>query len=155
MDEGETNEQEPEEYLESGTSKIIISSDIVLIKTGDNHPYYLLTLVRDPYFIEDVASDDYGYIVPPLHRVVEGHYLEILRNNNDGDICYLDESMTAIVSAFSVVGNCPPPETVTQKRHGKQQEMYFVDHTNFGFHQLKLTPPCGNELGETCYCHLQ
>ena len=41
---------------------------------------------------------------------------------------YLDESKTVIVSAFSVVGNCPPPETVIQKRHWKQQEMFFVDH---------------------------
>ena len=44
------------------------------------------------------------------------------------EIYCFNESKTAIVSAFLVVGNCPPPETVSQKRHGKQQEMFFVDH---------------------------
>ena len=52
---------------------------------------------------QNVVFDDYGHIVPPSHRVVKGHYLEVHRNNNDGDIYYLDESKIAIISAFSVV----------------------------------------------------
>ena len=117
LNEDETNERESEECLESDVSKIIVSDDIAFIKTWDNHPYYLLKLGKDPYVTENVVSDDWGYVIPPSHRVLEGHYLEIHRNNYDGDIYHLDESKTAIVSAFSVVGNCPPPETVTQKRH--------------------------------------
>ena len=49
LDEDEINEQESEEYLESDASTIIDSGDIVLIKTGDNYPYYLLKLKKDPY----------------------------------------------------------------------------------------------------------
>ena len=41
LNEDETNERESEEWLESDVSKIIVSDDIALIKTGDNHPYYL------------------------------------------------------------------------------------------------------------------
>ena len=63
--------------LESDAFKIIVSGDIALIKTGDNHPYYLLKLTKDLYVMEDVVSDDYGNVNPPPHRVVEGHYLEI------------------------------------------------------------------------------
>ena len=128
LDEDEMNERESEEYFESDASKVIISGDIALIKTGDHHPYYLLKLIKDPYVTEDIVSDDYGHLVPPLHRVVEGHYLEIHKNNNDGDVYYLDESKKAIVSSFAVVGNCPPPEVVSHKRRGKQEDMYFVDH---------------------------
>ena len=42
LDEDETIERESDEYLESDASRTIVSGDIVLIKTGDNHPYYLL-----------------------------------------------------------------------------------------------------------------
>ena len=49
LDEDEINEQESEEYLESDASTIIDSDDIVLLKTRDNHPYYLLKLKKDPY----------------------------------------------------------------------------------------------------------
>lgn len=129
LDEDETIERESDEYLESDASRTIVSGDIVLIKTGDNHPCYLLQLTKNPYVTEDVVSGDYGYVVPPSHRVAEGHYLEIHRSNNDKDNYYLNESKTTIVFAFSFVGNCPRPETATQTRHGKQQEMFFVNHS--------------------------
>ena len=56
------------------------------IKTGDNYPYYLLKLKKDPYVMEDVVSDDYGHVFLPSRRAVEGHYFEIHRNNIDEDI---------------------------------------------------------------------
>ena len=74
LDEEEISEQDSEEYLESDASKIIVSGDIALIKIA-HHPYYLLKLMKDPYITDDVVSEDYGYVVPPSHRVVEGHYL--------------------------------------------------------------------------------
>ena len=64
-----------------------------------------------------------------LNITVYGHYLEIHQNNTkDGDIYFLDVSKTAIVSAFSVVGNCPEPTMVTRKRIGKEQNMFLIDH---------------------------
>ena len=121
------NERETAEFMESEASKLI-KGDIALIKTGDDHPYYLLKLSNDPYETEGVVSDDYNHDFPPLHRVVEGHYLEMHKTNNDGDIYFLDEDRTAIVSAYCVVGNCPPPETMLQKRCGRQQDMFLITH---------------------------
>ena len=36
--------------------------------------------------------------------------------NNEEDIYYTDTKNRAIISAFCVVGNCPPPVILTQKR---------------------------------------
>ena len=88
LDEDEIHERESEEYLESNASKIIVSGDIAFIKTGDNHPYYLLKLTKDPYVTEGVVSDDYGEVVFPSWKVVEGHCLEIHKNINDGYILF-------------------------------------------------------------------
>ena len=114
--------------MESEAAKLIQSGDIALIKTGDDHPYYLLKLTREPYETQAVAVDDYGNDFPPLHRIVEGHYLERHSTNNAGDIYYLDTSKTAFISGFCVVGNCPPLGIVQHKRRGKIEDMFLVDH---------------------------
>ena len=36
-------------YFESEASKLILKGDIVVMKTGDDHSYYLLKLAKDPY----------------------------------------------------------------------------------------------------------
>ena len=129
LDEDEVNDMDNEEYMESDASKVIVKDDIAVIKTGDNHYYYILKLIKDPFITEDLVFDDYGHFFPPLHQVVQGQYLENHQNNTkDGDIYFLDVSKTAIVSAFSVVGNCPEPAIVTRKRRGKEQNMFLIDH---------------------------
>ena len=132
LEEEEIEEFEKEEYMESDASKVIVCGDIAVIKTSDDHPYYLLMLTEDPYVTDCVVSDDYGHDIPPMHRVVEGHYLEVHKATNDGDIYFLDDSKTAIISSFSVVGNCPLPETVKMKRRRKEQDMYLI---NLDLHQ--------------------
>ena len=111
---------------------MIQEADIAVIKTGDDHPYYLLKLTKDPYKTTSLTTDGYGHEFPPLHRVVEGNYLERHLTNNDGDVYYLDETKTAIISAFAVVGNCPPLDSLFMKRRRKEQEMFMVNH---GLHQ--------------------
>ena len=129
LNDDEINERETAEFIESEAAQLIKEGDLALIKTGDDHPYYLLKLSKDPYETERVVSDDYHHNFPPLHRVIEGHYLELHKANNDGDLYYLDTDRTAIVSAYCVVGNCPPPEILLEKRRGKQQEMFLINQT--------------------------
>ena len=112
--------------MESEASKLIQNGDIAVIKTGDDHPYYLLKLTKESYETEELVKDDYGHDFPPQHRVVEGHYLEIHKTNKEGDLYYLDENRTAIISAFAVVGNCTGLETSIQRRRGNLQEMFLV-----------------------------
>ena len=46
----------------------------VVIKTADDHPYYL-QLSSSPYQTMNEVTDDYVHCLPPQHRVVEGNYL--------------------------------------------------------------------------------
>ena len=109
-------------------SKLIQKGDIAVIKTGDDHPYYLLKLTKEPYETEELVRDDYGHDFPPFHRVIEGHYLELHKALKEGDVYYLDEQRTAVISAFAVVGNCPLLETLSQKRRGQIQDMFLLSH---------------------------
>ena len=95
---------------------------------SDNHPYYLLKLLRDPFRTETTVSDDYNHEFPPLHWVVEGNYFEIHKTSNEGDIYYIDSKKKAIISPFCVVGNCPSPMVVMQNWRGKEQEMSIIDN---------------------------
>ena len=126
LNDDEMNELESAEFMESEASKLIQNGDIAVIKTGDDHPYYLLKLTKESYETEELVKDDYGHDFPPQHRVVEGHYLEIHKTNKEGDLYYLDENRTAIISAFAVVGNCTGLETSIQRRRGNLQEMFLV-----------------------------
>ena len=128
LSEDEVNELENAELMETEASKLIREGDIAVIKTGDDHPYYLLKLLRDPFETETTVSDDYNHEFPPLHRIVEGNYFEIHKTSNEGDIYYIDWKKKAIISAFSVVGICPSPMVVMQKRKRKEQEMYIIDN---------------------------
>ena len=128
LNEDEVSELETAEFMESEASKLIQKGDIAVIKTGDDHPYYLLKLTKEPYETEELVRDDYGHDFPPFHRVIEGHYLELHKALKEGDVYYLDEQRTAIISAFAVVGNCPLLETLSQKRRGQIQDMFLLSH---------------------------
>ena len=57
--------------------KLIQKGDIAVIKTCDDHPYYVLKSTKELYQTEELMSDDYGHDFPPLHHIIEGHYLEL------------------------------------------------------------------------------
>ena len=44
----EFDELDEIEYFDSEASKLILKGGIAVIKTGDDHPYYLLKLMKDP-----------------------------------------------------------------------------------------------------------
>ena len=104
---------------------MIRNGDIAVIKTSDDHPYYLLKLSKDPYKTSEIVVDDYKHQIPPLTKVVEGSYFELHKTSTDGDVYYLD-TKRALVSSFCVVGSCPPLEILFVKKRGKEQEMFKI-----------------------------
>ena len=114
-------------FIETETSKHIQEDDVAVIKTGDDHPYYLLK-VTSFFKTKAETRGDYRHTFPPGHRVVEGHDLEIYNENNDGTLYYIDNTRKALISAFCVVGNCPELPSTQQKKRGKNVEMFIVDH---------------------------
>ena len=46
LNEDEVSELETAEFMENEASKLIQKGDIAVIKTGDDHPYYLLKLTK-------------------------------------------------------------------------------------------------------------
>ena len=65
---------------------------------------------------------------PPFHCVVEGNYLEVLKEIHNGHLYYLNTKQKALIFAYCVVGNCPTLPTATVKKQGKNVEMFIVDH---------------------------
>ena len=114
--------------VETEAAKFIVKGDIAVIKTGDDHPCYLLKLTSSPYETVSEITDDYRHTFPPYHPVVEGNYLEVFKELSDGSLYYVDAKQKAIVSAFCVVGNCSTLPTVTEKKRGKNLEMFLVDY---------------------------
>ena len=86
----EFNELDEIEYLESEASKQILKGDIAVIKTG------LLKLTKDLYETQETITDSYNDKFPPDHRVIEGNYLELHREQKDSDLYYVDYRKTAI-----------------------------------------------------------
>ena len=115
-------------FVETEAAKCIVKADIAVIKAGNDHPYYLLKLTSSPYETVSEITDDYRHIFPPYHCVVEGNYLEALKECSDGSLYYVDIKQKAIVSASCVVGNCPTLPNVTEKKCGKNLEMFLVDY---------------------------
>ena len=117
-------------------SKFIKEGDFAVIKIGDDDEYYLLKLTSSPYETKCEVTDDYKHSFAPIHRVVEGNYLEVFKEIHDSHLYYLDTKRKALISAYCVVGNCPTPPTTTVKRQGKNVEMFIFDHD---LHQALLS----------------
>ena len=109
----EFDELDEIEYFESEASKLILKGDIAVIKTGDDHPYYLLKLTKDPYETQETITDSYNHKFPPYHRVIEGNYLKLHKEQKDSDLHY---RKTAMISAFAVIGNYPMPEIIMKRK---------------------------------------
>ena len=131
MNDDEIKEFEEYGFYESEAAKTLREGDIAVIKTSNDYPYYLLKLSRDPFQTNVVQTDDFNHQFPSLTKVIEGNYFEIHKSNTDCDIYYLDTKI-ALISSFCVVGSCPPPEIIVQKRKGREQQMYKI---NSNLHQ--------------------
>ena len=57
---------------------------------------------------------------------MEGHYLEIYNETNDGTLYYINNK--ALISVFCVVGNCRELPSTQQKKRRKNVEMFIVNH---------------------------
>ena len=139
LNEDEVNEWQEEMLVETEAATFIVKGDIAVIKTGDDHPYYLLKLTSSPYERVSEITDDYRHTFLPYHRVVEGNYLEVFKERSDGSLYYVDVKHKAIVSAFCVVGNCPTLPTVTEKKRGKNLALFLVDYDSLSLVTLNKT----------------
>ena len=43
-------------------------------------------------------------------------------------IIYIYYKCKALISAFCVIGNCPMPPTITEKKLSKEVQMFLIDH---------------------------
>ena len=59
-------------------------------------------------------------------RVIEGNYLELHKQQKDSDLHYVDYHKTAMILAFTVIGNCPMPEIINEKKNRKLVAMYVI-----------------------------
>ena len=89
IDLDEVNEWE-DIYIETEASKFIEEGDFAVIKTGDDHAYYLLKLTPSPYETKCEVTDDNKHSFPPFHCVVKGNYLEKFKRIHDGHLYYLN-----------------------------------------------------------------
>ena len=133
LNEDKVNEWQEEMFVETEAAKFIVKGDIAVIKTGDDHPCYLLKLTSSPYETVSEITDDYRHTFLPYHRVVEGNYLEVFKECSDCSLYHVDVKQKAIVSAFCVIENCSTLPTVTEKKCGKNIEMFLID---YGMHQV-------------------
>ena len=70
-------------YIETESSKFIKEGDFAVIKTGDDHTYYLLKLTSSPYETKCEVTNDYKHSFPTFYCVVEGNYLEVFKEIRD------------------------------------------------------------------------
>ena len=78
-----------------------MKGDIAVIKTGDDYPY------------------PYNHNFPHYHRLVEGNYLELHKEEKDNDVYHIDYQKAAVLSPFLVVRNRSTPKIVHEMKYGK------------------------------------
>ena len=98
------------------------------MKTGDDHPYCLLKVTFSLFETESEVTEDCRHRFPLVHRIVEGHYLEILKEISNGSLYYIDNAQKVLISAFSIAENYPELPKTLQKKRGKVVEMFIVNH---------------------------
>ena len=52
----------------------------------------------------------------PLHCMVQRNYLKQHKETAGGNLYYIDYKSKALISEFCIVGNCPTPTTITNKK---------------------------------------
>ena len=114
-------------YQEGEAYSMLTKGDIAVVRSGADHPYYLLQIICEPYETQSDITDDYQHSFSTNQRVIQGNYLEMFKEVRDGDIYYVDKRRSAIVSSLCVVGVCPELKEVTHKRRGSEETMLMVD----------------------------
>ena len=57
--------------------------------------------------------------------MLEENYLEQHKETGGGNLYYIDYKHIVLISAFCVVGDCPTPPTISEKKRSKVMEMFF------------------------------
>ena len=96
---------------------------MAVIETGDDHPYLLK--ITSLFETKAETTGNYCHNFPPAHQVVEGYYLEIYEECNEGMLYYIDNTHKALISAFFVTGNSPELPSTQQKKHGKRNMAHY------------------------------
>ena len=99
-----------------------------MIRTDDDFPYYLVKLRKDLFLTDSNVKDDYGQTFLPMTKVIAGNYYEHFKQVKEGDLYYLDQTKTAVISCFNVAGVCPELSEIEQQRRGKNKQMGLVTH---------------------------
>ena len=60
--------------------------------------------------------------------MVEGNYLERHKEITGENLYYIDYKCQALISAFCIIGYCPTPPTMTDKKRNKEVEIFLNDH---------------------------
>ena len=65
------------------------------------------------------------------HNVIKGHYLEISNKTKVGDVYYLSDNKTALISCFSVIGILNDLDVVQIKRKENMVSINLVNNEIF------------------------
>ena len=68
------------QFIVTEASHFIQEGDITVMKTDDDHPYYHLKLLANPYGTEEMVTDDYHHQFPLAHQIV------VNSSDNKGDV---------------------------------------------------------------------
>ena len=121
--EDDSSDSEKEiEYDETETSSLVKCNDIAVIQTSDDFPYYLVKLKKDLFLTDSNTKDDHGQTFPTMIKIIVGNYYEHFKQVNESELYYLDQTKTAVISCFSVVGVCPELSEIEQNRWGKMNK---------------------------------
>ena len=60
--------------------------------------------------------------------MIQGNYIEQHKEEAGGNLYYIDYKCKALTSAFCIVGNCPRPPIIIEKKWWKEVEMFLIDH---------------------------
>ena len=64
---------------------------------------------------------------PPLHCMIERHYLEQHKEAAGDNLYYIDYKIKALIPAFCIVGNYSAPSTITENNRSKEVEMFLIN----------------------------
>ena len=98
--------------------------------------FYLIKVTQEKTILEKFITDDYGHTYPTGSRVVKGNYLEILSEDPDQTIYYLEKKKAAILSS-SIVGICPELSEIKVKIKKKEFPGFILEkHLYDGLREL-------------------
>ena len=70
--------------------------------------------INDPFLTDSNTKGDYGQTFASMTKVIFGHYYEHFKQVKKGNLYYLDQTKTSLISCFIVVGACPELSEIEQ-----------------------------------------